>query len=43
MGTDRNRLGFWLLIAPLAVWLLAFIVLPHVGMFLVSLQSESLI
>lgn len=40
MGTDRTRLGFWLLIAPLAVWLLALIVLPHVGMFLVSLRER---
>ena len=40
MGTDRSKLAFWLLIAPLLIWLITLIVLPHVGMFLVSLREK---
>ena len=40
MGTDRSKLAFWLLMAPLLIWLVTLIVLPHVGMFLVSLREK---
>ncbi|WP_120504149.1 ABC transporter permease [Sulfitobacter mediterraneus] len=40
MASDKSRLGLILLMAPLAIWLLTLIVLPHVGMFLVSLQEK---
>ena len=40
MGSDKSRLGLILLMAPLAIWLMTLIVLPHVGMFLVSLQEK---
>ena len=40
MGTDRSKLAFWLLMAPLLIWLVTLIVLPHVGMFLVSLRVK---
>lgn len=40
MASDRSKLTFWLLMAPLLVWLLTLIILPHVGMFLVSLREK---
>ncbi len=40
MVSDRSKLTFWLLMAPLLIWLLTLIVLPHVGMFLVSLREK---
>ncbi len=40
MASDKSRLGLILLMAPLAIWLMTLIVLPHVGMFLVSLQEK---
>ncbi|AXI41981.1 ABC transporter permease [Sulfitobacter sp. SK011] len=40
MGTDRSKLAFWLLMAPLLIWLVTLIVLPHIGMFLVSLREK---
>ena len=39
-GTDRSKLAFWLLMAPLLIWLVTLIVLPHIGMFLVSLREK---
>ncbi len=38
--TDRSRLTFYLLLAPLLLWLVTLIILPHVGMFLVSLREK---
>ncbi|EPX77577.1 ABC transporter permease [Litoreibacter arenae] len=38
--SDRSKLTFWLLLAPLLIWLLTLIILPHVGMFLVSLREK---
>lgn len=38
--TDRSRLGFYLLLAPLLLWLVVLIVLPHLGMFAVSLREK---
>jgi spermidine/putrescine transport system permease protein len=40
MKTDQSKLTFWLLLAPLLLWLMTLIVLPHVGMFLVSLREK---
>jgi len=40
MATDRSKLAFWLLLAPLLIWLVTLIILPHVGMFLVSLREK---
>ena len=37
---DRSKLTFYLLLAPLMLWLLLLIVLPHVGMFVVSLREK---
>ncbi len=41
MVTDRAKLAFWLLMAPLLIWLVTLIVLPHLGMFWVSLQEKT--
>ncbi|WP_458791213.1 ABC transporter permease [Yoonia sp. MH D7] len=41
MVTDRAKLTFWLLMAPLLIWLVTLIVLPHLGMFWVSLQEKT--
>ncbi|MDW3221713.1 MAG: ABC transporter permease [Paracoccaceae bacterium] len=40
MRSDKSKLGFFLLLAPLLIWLTTLIVLPHVGMFFVSLQEK---
>tara|TARA_R110002049_G_scaffold10127_3_gene50415 strand:- start:124209 stop:125078 length:870 start_codon:yes stop_codon:yes gene_type:complete len=40
MASDRSKLTFWLLMAPLLIWLMTLIILPHVGMFLVSLREK---
>lgn len=34
------RLGFWLLITPLLLWLTLLIVIPHIDMFLVSIRER---
>jgi len=36
----RGKLGFYLLFAPLVVWLGALIVIPHIDLFLTSLQVK---
>ncbi|MDB2407386.1 ABC transporter permease [Jannaschia sp.] len=36
----QRRLGFWLLLAPLVLWLGLLIILPHVDMALVSLRER---
>jgi spermidine/putrescine transport system permease protein len=38
--TDRSKLAFYLLLAPLLLWLVLLILLPHVGMFVVSLREK---
>ncbi|SFE87795.1 spermidine/putrescine transport system permease protein [Sulfitobacter brevis] len=38
--TDRSKLTFYLLLAPLLLWLVTLIILPHVGMFIVSLREK---
>jgi len=40
MMSDRSKLTFWLLLAPLVLWLSLLIVLPHVGLFWVSLSEK---
>jgi spermidine/putrescine transport system permease protein len=40
MTSDRSKLTFWLLLAPLVLWLTLLIVLPHVGLFWVSLSEK---
>ncbi|APE45633.1 spermidine/putrescine ABC transporter permease (plasmid) [Sulfitobacter alexandrii] len=37
---DRSKLTFYLLLAPLMLWLVTLIILPHVGMFIVSLREK---
>lgn len=36
----KKRLGFYLLLAPLLIWLLGLIVIPHIDMFFLSLQEK---
>jgi spermidine/putrescine transport system permease protein len=36
----QRKLGFYLLLAPLVVWLGALIVIPHIDLFLTSLQVK---
>jgi len=40
MGSDRSKLGFYLLLSPLLLWLVMLIVLPHVGLFFVSISER---
>ena len=35
-----TRLGFYLLIMPLILWLALLIVIPHIDMFLVSIRER---
>ncbi|QFT61067.1 Spermidine/putrescine transport system permease protein PotB (plasmid) [Sulfitobacter sp. THAF37] len=37
---DRSKPTFYLLLAPLLLWLVTLIILPHVGMFIVSLREK---
>jgi len=40
MVSDRSKLGFYLLLSPLLLWLLTLIILPHVGLFFVSISEK---
>ena len=40
MSRDGARLGFYLLMAPILLWLTVLIILPHVGLFVVSLSEK---
>ena len=40
MRSDGSKLGLILLMAPLLIWLATLIILPHVGMFLVSIREK---
>lgn len=40
MVSDKSKLGFYLLLAPLLLWLITLIILPHVGLFFVSLSEK---
>ncbi|MDF1609268.1 ABC transporter permease [Hoeflea sp. YIM 152468] len=40
MQNDIKRLSLFLLFAPFALWIILLIVLPHLGMFYISLQEK---
>jgi spermidine/putrescine transport system permease protein len=40
MASDRSKLGLILLLSPLLIWLMTLIILPHLGMFFVSLREK---
>ncbi len=40
MTSDKSKLGFLLLLSPLLLWLMTLIILPHVGMFFVSISEK---
>ncbi len=40
MTSSRSRLGLILLMAPLFLWLTTLIIIPHIGMFLVSISEK---
>ncbi|MEM8798079.1 MAG: ABC transporter permease [Pseudomonadota bacterium] len=40
MQKDINRLSFILLFAPFALWILLLIILPHIGMVILSLREK---
>lgn len=40
MKSDKSKLGFFLLLSPLLLWLMTLIILPHVGMFFVSISEK---
>lgn len=40
MTSDASRLGFYLLLAPILLWLVVLIILPHIGLFIVSISEK---
>ena len=44
MGSDTSnhasKFGFYLLLAPILLWLVVLIILPHVGLFVVSISEK---
>ncbi len=40
MSRDASRLGLLLLLAPLLLWLFLLIILPHIGLFVVSVSEK---
>jgi spermidine/putrescine transport system permease protein len=40
VNRTQFRLGFWLLLAPIVLWLSLLIILPHIDMVLVSLRER---
>ena len=38
--TNTNRIGFFLLLTPLVLWLGLLIIIPHIDMFLVSIRER---
>ncbi len=38
--TSANRLGFFLLLTPLVLWLGLLIIIPHIDMFLISIRER---
>ena len=40
MLSDKSKLGFYLLLMPLLLWLVTLIVLPHIGLFFVSISEK---
>lgn len=41
MNQAQSRLGLYLLLAPLMLWLVLLIIVPHIGMFLVSISVKT--
>lgn len=39
-ATSKRRLGLYLLLAPILIWLFALIIIPHIDMFLVSIREK---
>ena len=40
MKSDSSRLGLYLLLAPILLWLVVLIILPHIGLFIVSISEK---
>jgi len=40
MTSDASKLGFYLLLAPILLWLVVLIILPHIGLFVVSISEK---
>ncbi|AGI68081.1 spermidine/putrescine ABC transporter permease protein [Octadecabacter antarcticus 307] len=40
MVSDKSKLGFYLLLMPLLLWLVTLIILPHIGLFFVSISEK---
>ena len=40
MTSDTSKLGFYLLLAPILLWLIVLIILPHIGLFVVSISEK---
>lgn len=40
MRSDGSKLGFFLLLAPISLWLVVLIILPHIGLFVVSVSEK---
>ena len=40
MRSDASKLGLYLLLAPIVLWLLVLIILPHIGLFAVSVSER---
>lgn len=40
MVSNGSRLGFYLLLAPVLLWLILLIILPHIGLFVVSISEK---
>ncbi|TXR53672.1 ABC transporter permease [Reinekea thalattae] len=40
MKTNASRLSFYLLFAPILLWLVLLIILPHIGLFIVSISEK---
>jgi spermidine/putrescine transport system permease protein len=40
VNANASKLGFYLLLAPILLWLVVLIILPHVGLFMVSITEK---
>lgn len=40
MNSPRSKFGLYLLLSPLLLWLVVLIVVPHIGLFVVSLSEK---
>ena len=41
MNATQSKLGLYLLLSPLLLWLLLLIIIPHIGMFFVSISVKT--